>query len=116
LQMLTYSQFSKYLNLTWCILLSVQTFPPTYAAVTFRKVPPAQVWSYYTEGQLPTYIQWRPAEMKTPTHWNPIGRSVTVPHPVLSPSSILPPSSSHWAFTAARQNPTRLQNLSSHFF
>jgi hypothetical protein len=36
-----------------------------------------------------------PVEIQTPTHWSKIGRSVrALPH-VLSPSSILPPLSSH---------------------
>ena len=38
------------------------------------------------------------------THWNPIDRSMTASPPVLSPSSILPPCSSHCSFTPARNN------------
>jgi len=38
---------------------------------------------------------------KLPTHCNLIGRSLTTPPPVLSPSNILPPPSSHCAFTPA---------------
>ena len=38
---------------------------------------------------------------KLPTHCNLIGRSMTTPPPVLQPSSILPPPSSHCVFTPA---------------
>jgi hypothetical protein len=40
------------------------------------------------------YVQRSPVEIKNPTRWNLIGRSMIVSPPVLSPSSILPPSSS----------------------
>jgi hypothetical protein len=56
---------------------------------------PAQVGIEYTCGQLRMYIKESPAEIKIPTHWNQIGRSMTAPPPVLSPSSILPPPSFH---------------------
>ena len=36
--------------------------------------------------------------VKTPTHWKLVGRSMTVPPPVLSPSSILRSLSSHCTF------------------
>jgi hypothetical protein len=45
-----------------------------------------------------------PLAIQIPTHWNPIGRRLTAPLPVLSPSSILPQRSSHCAFIRARQN------------
>jgi len=32
---------------------------------------PAQVWNYYTDGQLPMYIPWSPAEIKTPNTLEP---------------------------------------------
>jgi hypothetical protein len=41
------------------------------------------------------YIQGSPVETQTPPHRSPIGRSMTAPLPVLSPSSILPPFRSH---------------------
>ena len=37
------------------------------------------------------YIQGSPVGIQTPSHWNLIGRSMTAPPPVLSPSSILLP-------------------------
>jgi hypothetical protein len=46
---------------------------------------------------------WSPVEIKTPTHWNLIGSSMTAPPPVLSPNSILPPPSSHCAFSLAKK-------------
>jgi hypothetical protein len=41
------------------------------------------------------YIQESSVEIHTPTNWNLIGPGTTAPPPVLSPSSILPPPSSH---------------------
>jgi hypothetical protein len=41
--------------------------------------------------------QRSPAEIQTATQWNLIGRSMTAPAPVSSPSSILPQFSSHYA-------------------
>ena len=45
------------------------------------------------------HVYTRQSQMKsiTPTHQNPIGRSMTAPSPVLSPTNILPPHSSHYA-------------------
>jgi hypothetical protein len=44
------------------------------------------------------YIQGTQIEIQSPTHWNLIGCRMTATLPVLSPSSILPPHSSHSAF------------------
>jgi hypothetical protein len=44
-----------------------------------------------------------PVEIRTPTLWNLIGRSMTAPQPVLSPNSILPPHSTHCAFILTRK-------------
>jgi hypothetical protein len=51
------------------------------------------------------------AEMKTPTHWNLIGRSMTAPPPLLSPSSILLPLSPFCACSAARKNSLRVSKM-----
>jgi hypothetical protein len=48
-------------------------------------------------------VQGSPVEIQTPTHYNLIGRSMSAQPPVYSPSSILPPSSSHCAFIPARK-------------
>jgi len=40
-------------------------------------------------------------------HWNLIGRSMTAPPPVLSPTSILPPPSSHCVFIFSSKDLTR---------
>jgi hypothetical protein len=45
-------------------------------------------------------------------HWNLIGCSMTAPLPMLSPSSILPPLSSHCALIPARTYSARLSKLS----
>jgi hypothetical protein len=75
---------------------------PTYALVAFWKVRiksnVAQVGIEYAHGLLYMYVQGSPVEIQTPAHWNLIGRSMTAPPPVLSPNSILPPPSTHYAF------------------
>ena len=50
------------------------------------------------------YVHGSPVKIRTLTHWNLRGRSATYPSPVLSPISILPPLSSHSAFTPAKKN------------
>jgi len=76
--------------------------------VTFWKVQgksnSAQIRTQYTYGQLCVYMQESPAEVQPPMHWNLTGRSVTAPPPILSPRSILPLLSPHWAFISAREN------------
>jgi hypothetical protein len=62
---------------------------PIYAVVTFRKIRHKSNFA-------------RQSEFGLPTHWNMIGRNMTSPPPVLSPSSILPPSS-HCVFIIARK-------------
>ena len=47
---------------------------------------------------------------KLPTHCNVIGRSMTAPPPVLSPSSILPQPSSCCAFTLVKKNRRAFQS------
>jgi hypothetical protein len=47
------------------------------------------------------YKEASAGEIQTSAPWNLIGRSITAPPRVLSPSSILPPFSSHCAFIPA---------------
>jgi hypothetical protein len=49
------------------------------------------------------YIE-RPDEIQTPTHWNVITRSTTALSPVLSPSNMFPPPSSHCTFILPRKH------------
>jgi len=56
-------------------------------------------------------MQEGPAEIQTPMHWNLTGCSVTAPSSVLSPRSILPLLSPHWAFISARENLLRVSKL-----
>jgi hypothetical protein len=49
------------------------------------------------------FKQGSPAENQSPTYWNLIGRRLTAPPPLLSPSSILPPPSSHFTFILAEK-------------
>jgi hypothetical protein len=56
----------------------------------------------------PVYIQLK---SKLPAHWNLIGDSMTAPPPLLSPSNILQPHSSHCAFNPLRENPERISKM-----
>jgi hypothetical protein len=63
------------------------------------------------------YTRDIPVEIKTPADWNLIGRSMTAPPPVLSPSSISAPPSSYCAFIPGREkSPLVLKMLLFKFF
>jgi hypothetical protein len=47
---------------------------------------------FFYSNPVSMYVQSSATEIQTPTHRNLIGRRMTVPSPVLSPSSILPPT------------------------
>jgi hypothetical protein len=49
-------------------------------------------------------VQGGPAETQISAHSNLIRRSMIAPPPVLSPSSILPPPSSHCGFVPSTKN------------
>jgi hypothetical protein len=55
-------------------------------------------------------------EIPSPVHWNLIGCATNAPHPALSPSTILPSPSSHYAFIRTGKNTVRfLKMLAFHF-
>jgi hypothetical protein len=85
-----------------------------YAPVNVPEIP-AEFQTVYRHGQAYMYIQASPVEIKTPTHCNLIGRSMSAPPSVSSPSSILPPPSSHYAFISARKTRRAFQNFIFHF-
>jgi hypothetical protein len=55
---------------------------PIYAMVTLRKVQGKSGWAQSTYGQV--CIQENPVEVRTPTNWNPIGRSPIAPPHVIA--------------------------------
>jgi hypothetical protein len=57
------------------------------------------------------YIKGSQFEIQTPTQWNLIGHSMTIPSPVLSPSSILPPHSSRRAVSRKENFRAILKNV-----
>ena len=61
-------------------------------------------------------VQGNPGVVRTPKYCNPIGCSMTVLLSVLSPSSILPPSSSPRSTIPARKNSARISNVLFQFF
>jgi hypothetical protein len=71
----------------------------TYTVVMVQKIHCksnfVQVGTEYTYGELCMFIQGNPVEIQTEAHWNPITSSMSALPPVLLPSSILPPLSSH---------------------
>ena len=99
------------LSLSLSLSLSVSavrtTDIPRLTIVTFRTARRKSRLEC-TCGQLYMCVPGSPVVIQTLTHWNPNGCSMTVPPPVLSPSSILPPPSSHCAFTPTRYNSERI--------
>jgi hypothetical protein len=71
----------------------------------------AQVGNEYDYDQLYTHIQDSPSEIRIPVLWNLIGHSTTATPPVSSPSSILPPLSSHCASIPARKHSTPVSRM-----
>jgi len=61
-----------------------------------------QILLEYSYSQTCIYLQGSSGEIQTPTHL--IGPNITTPEPVLSPSSILPPSSAHCDFHSRKKN------------
>lgn len=62
------------------------------------------VWVY-------VYIEGSPLKTERRTYWNLIGRSLTVPPPLLSPSSILPPSACIYAFHFRQEKSARVSKI-----
>jgi hypothetical protein len=56
-------------------------------------------------------VQGNPGVVRTPKYFNPTGCSMTVPLSVLSPISILPPSSSPRSTIPARKNSAHISNV-----
>jgi hypothetical protein len=97
----------------WCVTWSnlvgaVSPVNSTCAGLTFLKAQRqsnfVQVRTVYSCSLLCMCIQSSPVKTRTPTQSNLIGRSMTAPPPVLSPSSILPPPSPPCAFIPATKN------------
>jgi len=86
-----------------CTTEFLQTHSPTRAIVTLRTILGrveffASEWNIHMVNYICNYYtKGSPAEIETPTQWDLIGSSTTVPPPMPSPSSILPPTSSSGA-------------------
>jgi hypothetical protein len=98
-------------QVNYSVLKLVQTFPDlsnNYVPKSWRKANYVQVGIQYTYDQIYThicmYVKRSLVENQTPKLWRLIGRSMVAPPALLSPSSILPPTSSRRAVTAARKN------------
>jgi len=69
--------------------------PHRYVPDGTARVEFYEIWIWlHTHGHLCMYTQWSLAEIQTTTHRTLTGSSVTALPPALSPSSILPPTSS----------------------
>ena len=87
----------------------------TCAIVTFRK---DQRKPNFAQGGIKVsilstivyIIQGSLFKNQIPIYWNLIGRSMTAPPPMLSPNTILLPTS-HWAFIPARKNSGRVSKI-----
>jgi hypothetical protein len=77
-------------------------------------VAPAQVEIQYTYGH--NVYTRDPSLNPNLAYWNLIGRNITAQPPVLSPSSILPPHSSHCAsFTQEKFGARSVSKILFHF-
>jgi hypothetical protein len=123
--------YASVLYLSHCNFTStttLNTFPVTYTKLLIQALPDlcnsyvleglgqvefcaSQKWVYIRSTTM--YLHGSPAEIQTPAHWNLISCSTTAPPPVVSPSSILRPPSSHCAFIPARKNSMRFKNVIS---
>jgi hypothetical protein len=65
----------------------------------------------YSYGQIYTNIEKTATEIQVSKHQNPIGRNMVEPRPTSSPSSILPPNSSHCDFIPTREHSARLSQM-----
>jgi hypothetical protein len=126
---LTINKFSSLLNINWvvflleahCVLCKVLNetlwaYSGTVRPCRTRQFPTGRSGAIRIECTvcMVNYIHGSLVEIQTPTYWNPIGRSMTAPPPLLSSSSILP-SSSHWLFVPARKTSFK-KMLLSHFY
>jgi hypothetical protein len=94
--------------------ICVRTFPEKKRLLSGRSATKsnfAQVGTEYTYSQIDMNIKGSPDEMQTSTHMNVIGFSMIAPLHVLSPSSVLPPLSSHYAITPAKKITALFKNL-----
>jgi hypothetical protein len=60
--------------------------------------------TYNMYSQLDICMQGHPVDIQTPTHWYLIGHTMTTLLPVLLPSGIFLPRSSHCTFIPATKN------------
>jgi hypothetical protein len=104
-------QFTAFVVVAELIVQSL----PNYASVAFRRV-----WrrsGFIINMVKYRHIQASAVEIHTPTQSKLIGRCMTDPPPVLSPSSNLPPPSSLCAFIARKKTfKVCLQNVIYFFF
>jgi len=90
------TRYGRLVSVHWC-----NGHSPADAVLSGR-IGADRIWVY-------TLINSGPAEIQTPTHWYPIGHSLTIPPPVLSSSSILTLPWSVCAFMPARKNSGRFK-------
>jgi hypothetical protein len=87
-------------------------WPSNYVA----EGPAPVIGIVYTYDQICEETEMSPVEIRIPTHWTLIACSMTVPPLMLSPSTILPSSSSHCAFIpTGKKIGERLKNVISVF-
>jgi hypothetical protein len=70
-----------------------------------------EVGTEYSYGHIYVYIQGKPVEMQTPTHWKFFGSGITAPPPLLSPSSILSSPLPRCTIVPARKNTACCKNV-----
>jgi len=85
-----------------------QQTPPDVLSRYFRKAWCMSGISIHLLNYASTVHKAVQYKSKLPTHWNLISCNMSAPPLLLSPSSILPPTVSHWAFISARKNCARI--------
>lgn len=88
--------------------LAQKQTPPTYRSINVPKHPEPGEWHIHMVSYICMCIQGSPVEIRAPPHWKPISHSRTAPPPELSPSSVLPPLSTHCTCIPAGKNSARV--------
>jgi hypothetical protein len=83
----------------------VQTLPESRSAQSSRRFGFSRI---LRQSELIIHVvnctEGSPVKIRTASHWIRIDCSMIAPPPVLSPSSILPSPSTHWAFISTEKN------------
>jgi hypothetical protein len=92
-----------------CILQALSNLHSSYIPEGPAQGDFCRIWNWSAYIYICT--QGSSAETQSPAYWNLIGPRMTASPPLLSPSSILPPSMSHFTFIPAKKNLGRAKQI-----